>query len=90
MAADPNVPWDLVAEVKRSTRKTQIIEYIDEEPACASELADEFDIQTGSVSNIFRELKKTEPPLIECLTPEQPHHRLYGLTETGAEVREHI
>lgn len=90
MSVDHSVPWDLVSEVKRSRRKGQIIRLLHEEPACASELSDKIGIQTGSVSNLFRELKNTEPPLIQCLTPDQPHHRLYGLTETGDLIFEHI
>lgn len=90
MPADPDVPWDRVAEVKRSKRKSEIIDRLGVEPASASELADDFGIQTNSVSNLFRELKNTDPPLIECLTPQQPHHRLYGLTKTGEVVRDHL
>lgn len=90
MSVDPDVRWDLVSEVRRSRRKTQIMEMLREEPACASEIAEELHLQTGSISNLFRELKQTEPPLIQCLTPSQPHHRLYGLTQTGDEVWEHL
>ncbi|ELY97101.1 transcriptional regulator [Natrialba asiatica DSM 12278] len=90
MSFDPNVPWDLVSEVRRSRRKSQIINRLHEEPASASEIASEIGLQTDSVSNYFRELKKTDPKLIKCLTPDQPHHRLYGLTETGDTVYEYI
>jgi len=90
MAADPNVPWELVGEVRRSKRKTEIIERLGENPAAATELASEFGLQTASVANLFRELKQSDPPLIKCLTPDQPHHRIYGLTETGAEVLENL
>lgn len=90
MPVDPNVPWDLVAIVRRSRTKTRIIEMLDESPASATEVSDRIGIQTGSVSNVFRELKNTDPPLIECITPNQPHHRLYALTETGETIREHI
>lgn len=89
MAADADVPWGLVAEVRRSKRKLQILNRLANNPASASELASEFNLETGSVSNIFRELKNTDPPLITCLTPDQPHHRLYGLTDLGEEVLEH-
>lgn len=89
MPADPDVPWDMVSEVRRSKRKSQIIKILKEEPACASEVAEELRLETGTVSNYFRELKNTDPSLIECLTPDQPHHRLYGLTETGEIVYKH-
>jgi DNA-binding HxlR family transcriptional regulator len=90
MSADPDVPWDLVAQVRRSKRKTQIIHRLANDPASASELSTEFGIKTASISNLFRELKNTEPPLITCLTPDQPHHRIYGLTDDGEEVHTHL
>lgn len=90
MAADPNVPWGLVSEVRRSERKSQIIERLEADPASASEISSEIGLKTDSVSNIFREMKNTDPPLIVCLTPDQPHHRLYGLTDTGELVLNHI
>lgn len=90
MSVDPDVPWDLVSKVRRSRRKEQIINRLHQEPACASELSRSMGIQTASVSNLFRELKNTEPPLLQCLTPEQPHHRIYGLTEAGDIVFDHL
>lgn len=90
MSVDHNVPWALVSKVRRSRWKTQIIKRLEKEPASASELAEEMGIQRKSTSNYFRDLKNTEPPLIQCLTPEQPHHRLYALTETGDVVVDHI
>ena len=90
MAANPNIPWGLVSEVRRSKRKSQIIERLEDDPASASEISSEIGLKTDSVSNLFRELKNTDPPLITCLTPNQPHHRLYGLTDTGELVLEHL
>ncbi|WP_120246828.1 ArsR family transcriptional regulator [Halopiger aswanensis] len=90
MSVDSNVPWDLVSRVRRSDRKSEIIELLEEEPASATDLSEELDIQRDTISNYFRDLKTTEPPLIECLTPDQPHHRIYGLTETGDIVSDHL
>ena len=90
MAVDPDVPWDLVAQVRRSTRKSQIVKYLHSEPACASEIAEEMGIQTNSVSNYFNDLKKMDPPVVTCITPDQPHHRLYALTEEGRKLIGHV
>jgi DNA-binding HxlR family transcriptional regulator len=90
MTADPDVPWDLVAQVRRSGRKSQIVYQLDIGPACASELAEDMGIETATVSNYLRELKNMDPPVVECITPSQPHHRLYTLTEDGETVRDHI
>jgi len=90
MAADPDVPWDLVSRVRRSERKTEIIKLLRVEPASASELAEKMDIETATVSNHFYKLKTMNPPLVVCITPDQPHHRLYGLTEYAEEIVNHI
>lgn len=90
MSANPDVPWDLVAQVRRSERKSQIVRQLSIEPACASELGDEMGIETGTAANYLRELKKMGPPVVECITPDQPHHRLYALTKEGKIVEEHV
>lgn len=89
MSADANIPWSLVSQIRRSKRKEQILKRLANDPASASELSSEFPLETDSISNLFRELKTTDPALIECLTPDQPHHRLYGLTEDGEVVLDH-
>lgn len=90
MPVDRSVPWEEVAKVRRSDRKTEIIYLLSEEPRCASELAETMGVKTDTASNYLRELRDTDAPLVECLTPQQPHHRLYALTEDGEAVREHI
>ena len=91
MAVDPDVPWDLVSQVRRSRRKSEIVSRLDAEPACAAELTEEMKgISRPAVSNVLRELKNMNPPIVTCITPEQPHYRLYALTEEGRKVRDHI
>jgi DNA-binding HxlR family transcriptional regulator len=90
MSADPDVPWDLVAQVRRSKRKTEIVNELATDPASASELGKMMGIQTASASNYLRDLKNMDPPVVSCITPEQPHHRLYALTEEGEIVYEHV
>lgn len=90
MPADPDVPWDLVAQVRRSDRKSYIVKRLAKDPASASELGKEMGIQTNSASNYLYDLKKMNPPVVICITPDQPHHRLYGLTEEGDRVVDHI
>lgn len=90
MPVDQSLPWDTISEIRRSDRKSEIIEHLDDDPASATVLADEMGIQRETVSNYLRDLKKREPGLVYCLTPKQPHHRLYDLTEVGETVREHL
>lgn len=90
MSADPDVPWDLVAQVRRSDRKKQIVYELENTPSCASELSDKMGVQTATASNYLRELKNMKPPVVHCITPDQPHHRLYALTEEGVKVRRNL
>lgn len=90
MSVDSEIPWDLVAQVRRSRPKSEIVNELAAEPLAATELADKLNVQTGSASNYLRELKKMEPPVVECITPEQPHHRLYALTEDGNKIVDHV
>ena len=90
MPADPDVPWDTVSKIRRSDRKKQIVNRLDKDPASATDLADEMEIQRNTISNHIRELKKMDPQIVRCITPEQPHHRLYDLTEEGAKVYQFI
>ena len=90
MVADPSVPWDLVSQIRRSERKSQIILSLDEGPAPASDVAETLDLKTGTVSNYFYDLKNMEPPMLVCITPDQPHHRLYDTTEQAEKLVPYI
>lgn len=90
MPSDSDVPWDLVSIVRRSRLKSEIVFLLDEEPQCASTIAEKVGYETETISNHFRDLKTSDPPIIECKTPDQPHHRLYDLTEVGEAVKEHV
>lgn len=83
---DDELLWNQVSRLRASPRKRKTLERLSGDPACASELASEFNMSRGSVSNVFRELKKGEPALITCLTPDMPHHRIYAVTQFGEEV----
>jgi len=90
MPADPEVPWDLVSIVRRSHSRSKIVELLGEEPLSATAIAQEIGLKRGSVSNYLRDLKTTDPPVVECITPDQPHHRLYDLTDTGEIVLKNL
>lgn len=80
----------MVSKLRGSSQKSKIVDELARDPVCASELSDVLGIQTGSASNYLRDLKNTDPPVVVCITPEQPHHRLYALTEAGEFVYEHL
>jgi len=90
MSFDPDVPWDLVAQVRRSNQKSNILRQLDDGPMSATELSDSLGVKTATASNYLRELKNMNPPVVVCITPNQPHHRLYALTEDGEVVKENL
>lgn len=90
MTVNKDDPWHLVSKLRSSDQKTKMVEEIADNPSCASELSDVLGIQTGTAANYLRDLKNTEPPIVECITPEQPHYRLYALTSEGRFVYEEL
>lgn len=86
MSIHGEVDWDAVASLRASTTRQAVVEALEPGPKYAAEVADEIGTTQGVVSNQFRWLKRNEPPLVECLTPTRPHHRLYRLTPAGRRV----
>jgi hypothetical protein len=84
------VDWDLVSVVRSSKHRRSVFEAVAEQPRCASEIAEGSELDRESVSRWLRDLKQREPPLVECLTPTRPHHRIYGLTRDGEAVAEQL
>lgn len=90
MSVNPDDPWHLVSKLRSSDQKARIVTELSKEPVCASTLGDILGVQTDSAANYLRDLKNTEPAIVHCITPNQPHHRLYALTEAGEFVDEHL
>lgn len=88
MSYNERIPWDLVAELRSAPRRRRVVERLAGDPASASELAEEMNLETDSVSKHFRRLRRTDPPLVECLTPNRPHYRIHGLTEAGEKIND--
>lgn len=63
---------------------------LNQDPASASKLSEEMGLKTGTVSNYLYRLKRMDPAMVTCLTPHEPHHRLYGLTEVGDDMLEYL
>ena len=89
-SVNEGVPWDQVAAVRSSATRRTVVEALAESPRYASEIADREGLSRQAVSKQFRWLKQQEPPLLQCLTPNRPHHVIYGLTETGERVAANI
>lgn len=80
---DKTVPWDAVAAIRSSGLRNDVFVALGNKPRFAAELAADLDreVSRQQVSNRIHELKANG--LVECLTPDRPHHRIYGLTERG-------
>lgn len=81
---DKTVPWDTVAAIRSSDSRRTVFEGLADNPRYAAELAKEEGLSRNTVSKHIHWLKGED--LIECLTPDRPHCRIYGLTETGKAV----
>ena len=82
------VPWDTVAAVRAGDSRSVVFESIGEKPRYAAEIASGESFSRDVASKQVRWLKGEG--LIECLTPSRPHCRIYGLTDEGREVYEHL
>lgn len=85
---DKTVPWNQVAAIRSNTTRKAVFEAITEQPQCASEIADELDHSRPTISKHIHWLRDED--MVECLTPDRPHHRLYGLTGAGKQAAENI
>lgn len=80
-----NVDWDAVASIRSSKSRRLVVESLQDGPKYAQEIADELEhVNRDTVTRQIRWLKKND--LAECLTPDRPHHRIYGLTGAGEAV----
>lgn len=78
---------DLVAWVRASNRRVEILETLAEDPQCPSDFAQRWGLETESAMNYMRKLRRGNdgefPGLIECVTPGRKNYRLYSLTDMG-------
>ena len=84
------VDWDAVAAIRSSKRREGVLAALADGPKYAADIANKLDYSQGTVSKDFPWMKYRDPPLIMCLTPERPHHVIYGITEAGNAVVDHV
>jgi DNA-binding PadR family transcriptional regulator len=79
--------WELVSFTQGHVRKTclESLALGPKTPASIARLSKE---HLPHVSRALREL--TEKGLVECLTPNMPKNRIYGITGKGKEVLEKL
>jgi len=90
------IPWDAVAYVKASQNRTDVLTLLAEQPQTASDLAEKTPMNRQTISVTIGHMREDSDmgsenfDLLECLTPNRQHHRIYGLTETGELVVEQL
>jgi hypothetical protein len=102
-AVDPNPNLDqdefheLLAWVKASDRRKQILSTLEEAPHIMHDF--DWDVSMEGVRYHFRQLKEPhradcftgqQPALIESVTPNREKYQLYSLTEVGERVVEYL
>lgn len=81
--------WDLVGFVISSRYRVLVLRRLAEGPASPSTIATDADVAISHVSRALGELR--DRSLVELLVPEDRRKgRIYGLTDQGTEVWEHM
>lgn len=88
MAADGDL-WDHTGYVTASEYRQLVLTELQSQPATPSTLGDRCDLKITHVSRALNELRERE--LVELLVPEERRKgRIYGATDLGEEVEEHL
>lgn len=75
---------ELVAYVRASKHRTNLIKFLDYQLKTPKEIGEELNVRTNHVSNLLADLRKHD--LVVCATPNIRKGRLYKLTDNGIEV----
>lgn len=89
---DPD-KYELLAWVKSSQRKTDILTSLADAPKNTNDFGDKWEVELETVRYHLNQLqqggpKGEFPKLVQVLTPKRKRYRLYGLTEEGSKVVE--
>jgi len=87
--------YDLLAWVKASERRVDILISLDEGPKNSTDFACRWDVTTEAVQYHLKQLRAGGPEgeyssLVQVVTPEREHYRLWALTEQGQELIKYV
>lgn len=87
--------YELLAWVKASERRVEILRTLAEGPKNANDFADSWEVTLEAVRYHMTQLQEGGPinngsPLVRVLTPDRRRYRLYGLTELGRQTTEFL
>lgn len=86
-----NIPWEAVAYVKSSWKRTEVLKHLAQRPQAASEISSKVDLNTHTISVAIGQMREASKmgenhDIVRCLTPDRSNFRIYGLTEDGEKV----
>jgi hypothetical protein len=87
--------FEILAWVKASERRTDILLSLEDSPKNTSDFATEWGVSPEAVRYHLKHLRQGGPEhshsaLVQDLTPNRDQYKLYGLTESGAEIVERL
>lgn len=81
--------YELLAWLKASSRRREIVEILAEQPMNTSELKELWDVKSTNVPrDHLHEME--DKGIVRDLTPDRTRNNLYGLTELGEKINEYI
>lgn len=84
-----NDDWDLIGFVISSQYRELVIDELSTHPSTPSQIAERTDASIASISHALSQLRERD--CVELLVDEERRKgRVYGLTETGEDVWEHL
>lgn len=86
---------ELLAWVKASQRRVDIILTLVESPSNSTEFATEWEVTTEAVKYHLKLLRDggpdgTYPALVQIVTPQRERYQLWGLTKHGEDLAKHL
>lgn len=88
--------WSAVAYVNASQNRTTVLKHLESKPQAATDIASKTPLGRQVVSVTIGHMREEsdmgdgEYNIVQCLTPDRPNYRIYGLTELGEQVAEQL
>ena len=87
--------YDLLAWIKASERRVDILTCLDDGPKNSTDFATQWDVTPEAVSYHLKQLKQggpdgEYPALIHVVTPDRERYRLWGPTDHGRDLVEYL
>lgn len=88
MPTPEEIDWKVVSEVRASKRRTQVLKALQQQPMLNGELADNLGLSTAWVRQQVKWL--IDNGLVEDLTEDKHNYKIYGITDEGEKIADHL